>query len=316
MKAIAIEAFGGSDQLRLMDLPMPQPAAGEIRIRVKAAAVNPVDWKVCEGKLQGRIPHEFPLIPGWDAAGVVDACGPGAAKFKPGDEVYAYCRKPLLKHGTYAEYLCIAESAAARKPARLSFEEAAAVPLAGLTAYQCLVDAAGLKSRQSALIHAAAGGVGGFGVQIAKNLGARVLGTAGTANQAYIRTLGVDEPIDYTKQDFVAAAKRLHPEGVDVAFDTVGGAVQAKSADALKKGGVLVSILAYADEAALKAKGIQTKYVFVAPNAAQLEVLAKWADEGRLRVPLAAVLPLAEAAKAHDLSRGGHTRGKIVLRVG
>jgi NADPH:quinone reductase-like Zn-dependent oxidoreductase len=316
MKAIAIDAFGGSDKLHLMVLPKPEPATGEIRIRVKAAAVNPVDWKICEGRVKSRIPHEFPLVPGWDAAGTVDACGPGAAKFKPGDAVYAYCRKPIVKHGTYAEYVCVAESAAARKPASLSFEEAAAVPLAGLTAYQSLVDAAGLKSGQIVLVHAAAGGVGGFGVQIAENLGARVLGTAGSANQAYIRTLGVDAPIDYTKEDFVAAAKRLHPDGVDVVFDTVGGDVQVRSADALKKGGVLVSILAYADEEALKAKGIQTRYVFVAPNGAQLEVLARWADEGKLRVPLAAVLPLAEAAQAHEMSRSGHTRGKIVLRVG
>lgn len=315
MRAIAIRQYGGRDRLELMDLPTPEPATGEIRLRVHAAGVNPVDWKIREGRVHARLPGAFPLIPGWDAAGTVDACGPGSTLFRPGDAVFAYCRKPVIQHGTYAEFVCIPESFAATKPSKLSFEEAAAVPLAGLTAYQSLVEAAGLRVGDKVLVHAAAGGVGGFGLQIAKILGAYVIATAGSKNQAAVRALGADDVIDYTSADFVEAVRLRHPQGIDIAFDTVGGEVQSRSALVLRKAGTLVSILALQDEAALRAKGIETRYVFVAPSAAQLGILGRWADAGVLKVPLAEVLPLAQAARAHELSESGHVRGKIVLRV-
>ena len=315
MKAVAIEKYGGRDQMKVMDLPKPSPAAGEILIRIRAAAVNPVDYKIREGLLQTRMPNVLPIILGWDAAGVVEATGAGVHMFKTGDEVFAYCRTQIIQHGTYAEYICIPETSAAPKPKALSFEEAAAVPLAGLTAYQCLHDAAEVAQGQTVLVQAAAGGVGGFAVQIARNLGARVIGTASAANHDHVTSLGASAVIDYTKEDFRAAVRRLHPAGVDVAFDTVGGEVQVRSADAVKKGGVLVSLIAYKNEAELQRLGIRTKYVFVSPSGDQLRALGAWADAGKLRVHIAQVLPLDQAARAHELLESRHTCGKIVLTI-
>jgi len=316
MKAVAIENYGGRDQLKVMDLPKPKPAAGEILVRVRAAGMNPVDVKIREGLLKDRLPNVFPIILGWDAAGVVEDVGPNAETFKTGSEVFAYCRKPVIQHGTYAEFVCIPETFAAPKPRNMSFVEAAAVPLAALTAYQSLHDVAGLGQGQTVLIHAAAGGVGGFAVQIAKNLGARVIGTASAANHDYVRGLGADEVIDYTRQDFRDAVTALHRDGVDVAFDTVGGDVQVKSAEVVRKDGVLVSLLAYKNEADLQKFGIRTKYHFVAPNADHLRVLAGWAESAKLRVHIAHALPLDQAARAHEMIESRHTCGKIVLVVG
>jgi NADPH2:quinone reductase len=316
MQAVAIENYGGRDRLKVVNLPRPEPAAGEILVRIRAAGVNPVDTKVREGLLKDRLPNIFPIILGWDAAGIVEAVGPEAGTFSKGAEVFAYCRKPIIQHGTYAEYVCIPESFAAPKPRTMSFVEASAIPLAGLTAYQSLHDVAGLGKGQTVLIHAAAGGVGGFAVQIAKNLGARVIGTASAANHDYVRGLGADEVIDYTKQDFRDAVRALYPDGVDVAFDTVGGDVQTRSADVIRKDGVLVSLLAYKNEADLQKLGIRTKYHFVTPNGDHLRVLAAWADNGKFRVHIAHALPLEQAARAHELIESRHTQGKIVLVVG
>ncbi|HEY8240480.1 MAG TPA: NADP-dependent oxidoreductase, partial [Kiritimatiellia bacterium] len=212
-------------------------------------------------------------------------------------------------------YVVIPEDFACTKPRKLSFEEAASVPLSGLSAYQSLMDAAGLKQGQTVLIHACAGGVGGFAVQIAKNAGARVIGTTRACNHEYAKGLGADEVIDYTQVDFREATRKLCPDGVDAAFDTVGGEVQARSAEVVRKDGVLVSLLAYQDEAKLQALGIRTRYVFVAPNAAQLATLARWVDEGKFRTHLAAVLPLEEAARAHEMIKSRRMRGKIVLTI-
>lgn len=315
MKAIAIGNFGNRDQLKLVELPKPVPGRGEVLVRVAAAGVNPVDAKIREGLLRARLPHQFPIVPGWDAAGVIEEVGAGCRRLKPGVEVYAYCRKPLVKNGAYAEYLVLAERNVAQKPSTLTMVEAAALPLAALTAYQSLFAAAGLKRGQTVLIHAGAGGVGGFAVQLAREAGARVISTASARNHAYVRDLGAEVVVDYPNADFVQVVRAAVPEGVDVAFDTVGGDVQVRSAGVVKPGGTLVSILAYADEAALQAKGIKTRYVFVAPNRRQLDRLARLAERGKLRVRLAAELPLEQAARAHELIESRHTCGKIVLRV-
>jgi NADPH2:quinone reductase len=312
MKAVSIDTFGGEEVLQYRELEKPAPAKGEVLIRVKAAGVNPVDWKIREGLLKTRLPHQFPIILGWDVAGTIAALGPGCRRFKKGDAVYAYARKPIIKDGCYAEFVALPEKNVAAKPATLDFAQAASIPLAALTAWQSLFDAAGLKKGQTVLIHAAAGGVGGFAVQLAKGAGARVLATASAANHEYCRGLGADEVIDYTSVDFVEAVRSLAPKGVDVAYDTVGGEVQDRSIAVVRKGGTLVTILA-PTPAAQQAKGIRLRYVFVAPNAAQLKRLAALADAGRLRTHLAAVLPLAQAAEAHRMIRTGHTRGKIVL---
>lgn len=313
MKAILFDDFGDVDVLKLREISDPHPGPGEVRIRVHAAGVNPVDYKIRKGYLKGRLLNELPIIPGWDAAGVIDEIGAGVTSAKIGDVVYAYCRKPVIQFGTYAEYVVVPETSVANMPRKATFAEAASIPLAALTAWQSLFDAAQLKAGQTVLIHAGAGGVGGFAVQLAKNAGAYVIATASAKNHVYVRDLGADEVIDYTQIDFREIMNAGHPGGVDVVFDTVGGDVQKRSADVIKPGGVLVSILAYEDEEAIKARGILTRYVFVAPNRDQLRELAVLFDAGRFKTHLAAVFPLDQAAEAHRRIETGHTVGKLVL---
>ena len=202
MKAIAINEFGGRDKLQFMDLPMPEIKPGEILVKVKTAGVNPVDWKIREGYIKDLFPYEFPIILGWDAAGIVEQAGPEVTLFKEGDEIFAYCRKPMVQGGAYAEYIVLEEEHAAIKPKNTSFEEAASIPLAALTAYQSLFDAAKLQSGETVLIHAAAGGVGGFGVQLARDRGATVWGTASGHSSEYVQDLGGDRVVDYSQVDF------------------------------------------------------------------------------------------------------------------
>ncbi len=312
MKAIAMDDFGDASVLALREMARPDPGRGEVLIRVRAAGVNPVDWKIREGLLKTRLPHQFPIVPGWDVAGAVAALGPGCRRFRKGDAVYAYARKPVIKDGCYAEYVVVSEKNVARKPAALSYQEAASIPLAALTAWQSLFDAAGLTRGQTILIHAGAGGVGGFAIQLAKWKGARVLATASARNHDYVRGLGADEVIDYTRTDFVAAVGALAPGGLDVAYDTVGEDVQVRTIATVRRGGTLVTILAPRPES-LNAGGIRVRYVFVAPNGAQLKRLAALADAGLLATHVSAILPLERAAEAHRLIQTGHTRGKIVL---
>jgi NADPH:quinone reductase-like Zn-dependent oxidoreductase len=317
MRAIAIEQFGGPETLKLMDLPTPEPAAGEVRIRVVASGVNPVDWKIREGKLAKALPHHFPLVPGWECAGVVDAAGEGASRFRRGDAVYAYTRKPAVQGGTYAEYVVVPESFVADKPASLLFHEAAGVPLAGLTAYQALFRKHGdVGPGKTVLVHAASGGVGMLGVQLAKNAGARVVGTAGPDNQDFIRSLGVDHAVDYRAVDFRTAVREIAPGGVDVVFDCVGGETQAKSYDIVAQGGRLVSIVDTPKVDEAKAKGLrEAHYHFVEPSSDELRALAEMFDAGKLRTYVSAVLPLAEAREAQQRSHEGRTRGKLVIAL-
>lgn len=317
MKAVYHEDFGPADVLKYGDVPRPSPGRDEVLIRVRAAGVNPVDWKIREGLLKTRMPHQFPIIPGWDVAGVVAEVGPGVSGFRKGDAVYAYARKPVIKDGCYAEFVTLPARQIAPKPRSLSFEEAAAVPLAALTAWQALFDAAGLGKGQTVLVHAAAGGVGGYAVQLAKQRGAVVIGTARAENHDYLKELGADHTVDYTSGDVVEQIRTQFPRGVDVVLDAVGGETQIRSAELVRRGGTLVTILApqAETETALRRRGAKLAYVFVAPNAAQLRKLSSLAESGRLRVHLAATLPLSEAAEAHRRIQGGHTRGKIVLRV-
>lgn len=315
MKAIALEQFGGPGVLKEMDLPKPAPASGEVVVRVKAAGVNPVDWKVREGWLKDMFPHGFPLIPGWDMAGVIDEIGEGVTDLSPGDEVYAYARKPTVQHGAYAAFVALEARHVAHKPAALSFEEAASVPLAALTAYQALFDAAKLQPGERVLVHAAAGGVGSFAVQLAHEAGAEVWGTASEPNHDFIRSLGTDHPIDYRRGSFVDAIKDTVPEGVDVIFDCVGGPTLDASPEALKEGGRLISIVDPATVQRFAEQGLQAHFVFVEPNAGQLDRLRDMIEHDTLTTHVSAVLPLEEAAKAHELIETQHTRGKIVLRV-
>jgi NADPH:quinone reductase-like Zn-dependent oxidoreductase len=315
MKAIAIHEFGGRDKLTMMDLPVPVPQAGEILIRVHACGVNPVDYKIREGLLRDRLPHQFPVVLGWDAAGVVAKLGRGVKGVACGDEVVAYCRKPTVQWGTYAEYVAVPLESVAPKPRSASFAEAAAYPLAALTAYQSLFDAAGLVSGEMVLVHAAAGGVGSFAVQLARARGAQVIGTAQKGHHAYLHDLGVTWAVDYRERDFRESVRTVRPEGVDVVLDGVGGDVTTQSVDILKSGGRLVSILNPSVVHALVERGVAAQYVFVAPNRAELTTLSEMVDARHLRVHLSSILPLEEAARAHALIETGHTQGKIVLTI-
>ncbi len=296
-----------------MDLPVPEIGTGEILVRVKAAGVNPVDWKIREGYLKDLFPCEFPIILGWDAAGIIEKVGREVTRFKEGDEIFAYCRKPAVQDGAYAEYIALEEEHAALKPENTTFEEAASIPLAALTAFQALFDAAKLKSGETALIHAAAGGVGGFGVQLAKDQGAIVWATASDRNTDYVYNLGANLVVDYTRVDFRDAVRSDYPEGIDVVFDCVGGEVLQMSADIVKNDGRLISIVD--DPSGLARSDIHTEFVFVAPNSAQLTELAQMVEQGRLRTHLSEVLPLEEAKKALELSESQRTRGKMVLVI-
>jgi NADPH:quinone reductase-like Zn-dependent oxidoreductase len=313
MRAIAIDAFGPADALALRDVPDPKVGPDSVLIRVRAAAVNPVDAAIRRGDLEPWFPHRFPLIPGWDVAGVVEAVGPAVVDLEPGDEVYAYARKTEVAEGTYAELVSLPAGMVARKPRKLSFAQAAGIPLAGLTAYQALTEALGVVRHEKVLVTAAAGGVGHLAVQIARHLGADVVGTAGTANQEFVRGLGV-EPVDYSAGDVTQAVRALHPGGVDAVLDTVGGEGQDQARAALRPGGRIASIVD--TDPAKGAEGIAGHYVFVRPSAKELYELASLADEGLLVPEIAEVLPLDRAAEAHRRIEGGHVRGKLVLEVG
>jgi len=315
MQAMVIDDFGGTDGLHLAEVESPILGPDEVLICVAATSVNPIDWKICNGALRSRFPHRFPLIPGWDACGTVADRGQNVAEFTIGQPVYALCRKPEVQWGTYAEYVCIPAKAVAPIPAGLSFAAAASLPLVGLTAWQALFDFSELQSGETALIHAAAGGVGSLAVQLAKWAGATVIATTRAENHDYVRALGADHVIDYAREDFVTAISRLTGDGVDVALSTVGGDVLPRSLQVLCPGGRLVSITGTPDQAAAAARGVKAGFVFVRPHGRQLRELTALVESGKLRPPAIAEMPLEHAAEALRRSQNGHVRGKIVLTI-
>jgi len=308
MKAVRIHEYGGPEVLRYEEAPRPLAGAGEVLIRVHAAGVNPVDWKVRAGFAKDRLKYKMPFIPGWDLSGVVEAAGPGVLRLKVGDEVYS--RPDIARDGSYAEYIVVKETEVARKPQSVDHVHAAAVPLAALTAWQALFDGAKLAAGQTVLIHGAAGGVGSFAVQLAKIKGARVIGTASKKNHEYLRSLGADETIDYNTTKFEDGV-----HNVDVVLDTITGETADRSYPVIKKGGVYVSILIPPSQDKAAAHGVRAVHTFVQANAEQLSEIAKLVDSGKLKITIEKVFPLAEARAAQELSAQGHTRGKIVLRV-
>lgn len=315
MKAILLEGFGGIEKLKLTNIPTPIPADDEILIKIKCAGVNPVDWKIRAGYLKERIPHELPIIPGWDATGVVSAVGKKVSKFKVGDEVFAYCRKPIVKWGTYAEYVCVQADNAAFKPKNISFAQAASIPLAGLTAWQSLIDVGKLEAGQTVLIHAGAGGVGSLAIQIAKNAGATVYTTASQKNQDYVKSLGADGIIDYQKDNFVEKISEWNPDGIDIVFDTLGGGTYTTSFEVLKPKGCIVSILEQPNEILSSQYKVNAYYVFVSPNGKELQQIADAISKGKIKPPEILQMPLNQAGEAQEQVRTGHIRGKIVLAI-
>jgi NADPH:quinone reductase-like Zn-dependent oxidoreductase len=307
MQAVRIHAYGGPDQLKLESAPTPTPGPGEVLVKVHAAGVNPVDWKIREGAFNSPS-TKFPITLGYDVCGTVEAVGDNVARIQIGDVVYSYIN--LARGGGYAEYVTIAENEVALKPTTLEPVEAAAVPLAALTAWQALFDNANLKRGQTVLIHGAAGGVGTFAVQFAKFKGATVIATASEKNHAYLKDLGADVVIDYNTQKFEEIAK-----DVDVVLDSIGGDTQDRSFAVLKKGGILVSIVGPVSPQKAAEHGVRGKSMLVQPSAAQLAEIGALIDQEKVKVVVSHIMPLADAAKAHEQSQTGHTRGKIVLKV-
>jgi NADPH:quinone reductase-like Zn-dependent oxidoreductase len=309
MKAVRIHQYGGREVLSIDDVPVPDIAPDEVLVRVVAASVNPVDWKVREGYLARMIPHPLPLTLGWDVSGVIAAVGAQVTRWQVGDAVFS--RPDLARDGTYAEYVAIRADECARKPRTISHVEAASLPLAGITAWEAMVDKAGVRPGQRVLIQAGSGGVGSLAIQIVKAYGATVIATTSGRNRALVESLGADQVVDYTTTKVEDAV-----EPVDAVFDTLGGAVQEASWALLKPGGIQVSIVSPPDEARAAALGVRAGFVFIGPNAPVLERLAAMVDDGRLRPLVGAEFGLADVAKAHELSESGRAVGKIVLYVG
>jgi len=308
MKAIRIHAYGDVDTLCYEDVSMPEPGPADIRIRVHAAAVNPVDWKIRAGYLAAFIPYKMPLTLGWDVSGVVDKLGAEVTQLAVGSAVY--CRPDIARDGSYAEYMVVRASEVAPKPETLSHNEAAAVPLAGLTAWQALFQHAQLKKGERVLIHAGAGGVGSFAIQFAKSAGAHVIATASSGNAVLVRDLGADEFVDYRAQRFEEVLDK-----VDVVLDTIGGDTQARSIPLLNSGGRLFSVVATPDAAALAAVGATGGHFMVQPSSEDLVRISSLIDNGTVRVVIDSVFPLSEARAAHTKSQTGRAKGKIVLEV-
>ena len=311
MKAAYYEKFGDLNQIKVGELDKPEPTEGEVLIKVKAAGVNPVDAAVARGMLKDAIPAEFPVIPGWDVAGVIEDRGYSARRFSKGDKVYAYARRPKIKHGTFAEYISIPESYVAKCPDKLSMDEAGGVPLTGLTAYQSIFDAGKLKGGETIMILGASGGVGSIAIQLANWKGATVIGVAGSSNQDYMKDLGADYTVDYSKGDVGEAVDDIAPDGIDMIFHCSRGDSLAQSHNRLKEGGRLISIT---NSDPKRRDDVHFQYVFVEPNATQLEHLSELADSDALKVPVSKTFKLDDAQKALQEIESLHTRGKTVIK--
>jgi NADPH:quinone reductase-like Zn-dependent oxidoreductase len=309
MKAVRFHSYGAPDLLVYEDAPKPEPAAGEVLVKVHATSVNPIDWKIRAGHLRGFRDYPLPFILGWDVSGVVESAGAGVTGLKPGDEVYGW--PDAARNGAYAEYIAVEESRLALKPKSLDHVHSAAIPLAGLTAWQALFDTAGLMPRQKVLIHAAAGGVGHLAVQFAKLNEIYVAGTASGRNQDYLKQLGCDLPIDYEATRFEDVVRDF-----DAVIESMGGEVRNRSWKVLKKGGILVALIGPPpSEDDARAHEVRATIIWGHANRGQLTEIARLADAGKVRPEIAAVFPLREAAEAHRMSETEHVRGKIVLQV-
>jgi len=309
MRAIVQHSFGGPEVLELDERPLPEPIATEVRVRVQAAGVNPVDWKTRSGK-GAAAQFGTPLTVGWDVCGVVDAVGPGVTRFAVGDPVFGMPWFPRPA-SAYAEFVTAPSRHFARRPDALGVVEAGGLPLAGLTAWQCLVDVARVQPGQRVLVHAGAGGVGHLAVQIAKARGAHVIATASAAKHDLLADLGVDEAVDYRERKFEEVVAP-----VDVVYDLIGGDVSLRSFDVLRPDGIMISLPSAAAAAAVEAsrgRGLNVLGMMVEPDGDGLEELAALVERGALRVLVAETFPLERAADAHRLGEQGRTTGKIVL---
>jgi NADPH:quinone reductase-like Zn-dependent oxidoreductase len=300
MRAVVVHEPGGPDVLSYEEVEPPEPGEGELLVKVRATSVNPADWKARRGFRE----MQLPMVLGHDLSGTVEQSR--AEGFADGDEVFGN-----VPQGAYAELATASADVVANKPAGVTHEQAAAIPVAGLTAWQALFDRGGLDGGQTVLIAGAAGGVGHLAVQFAKVAGARAIGTGSSRNREFVLGLGADEYVDYTQQDVADAVS-----GVDIAFDTVGGDTTQSLVPTVREGGIIVTIASAPPEEAAQARGARAELHVTSPNPEQLTRIAELVASGEVRVELAEVLPLTEIQRAHELSESGHTRGKIVLTVG
>jgi len=306
MKAARIQQFGSPGVITIDDLPRPEPGAGELVVRVRAAGVGHWDALIREGKVQGE---PLPLILGSELSGTVEAIGAGVSGFKTGDEVYGATNEQFT--GGYAEYALPSAKRVAQKPTSLNFIEAASVPVVAVTAWQMLFDNAQVSTGQTVLIHGAAGNVGAFAVQLARLVGLHVIATAASADLAYVLSLGAERVLDYEKERFEDSVG-----GVDVVLDTVGGDTQRRSFPVLKPGGILVSVVSPVSETEQKRYGVRAAYFYVDVTTERLSKITELFDSGKLVTDVGTVLPLGEARRAHEMLDGAlHKRGKIVLSV-
>jgi NADPH:quinone reductase-like Zn-dependent oxidoreductase len=314
MKAVRIHRYGGPEVLTYEDAPRPLAWHDEVLVRVHASGVNPIDCKVRAGEARSLYEHTLPLIVGWDFSGVIEALGEGVSGFNVGDAVYG--RPDPQRNGTYAEYVSVRASDIAQKPRNVEHLHAAGVPLAGLTAFQALfgTDARApsidLSRGQRILIHGAAGGVGSFSVQLARWRGARVIATTSAQHESYVRELGAEEVVDYESQPFEKVVR-----DVDAVLDLVGGDVTTRSIKVLRPGGVLASTVGGLSEEQAQSHGIRSVSVLTRSSSSELAALASLIEDGVLKLTVSQIFSLEEAAKAHQASEAGHTRGKIVLQV-
>ncbi|WP_406131925.1 NADP-dependent oxidoreductase [Streptomyces anthocyanicus] len=309
MRAIGQDVLGGPEVLKEVRPERPDPRPNEVLVRVRAAGVNPTDWK---HRATGGFLGEPPFVLGWDVSGVVESVGIGVAAFRPGDEVFGMLSYPF-GHGSHAEYVTAPARTFTRKPSGIDHVQAGALPLVSLTAWQALVERAEVQPGQRVLVHAAAGGVGHVAVQIAKARGARVIGTASAAKHEFLRSLGADETVDYRETDFAEAVK-----DVDVVLDTIGGDTSLRSLRVLRPSGVVVSILPVGSDDFYEEAdrlGVRAVRMLVDADRAGMEEIARLVGAGRLRATIAQTFPLAEAARAHALGETGRTTGKLVLEV-
>jgi NADPH:quinone reductase-like Zn-dependent oxidoreductase len=309
VKAVRFHAYGDVGVLRCEQAPLPTTLEGDLLIQVHAAGVNPADTQFRRGDYQAFVPLPLPFIAGWDVAGSV-VTAPAGSRFQPGDFVFAFA--DMRRPGAYAEFIAVRDEHVAFAPKKIPLEQAAGVPLAALTAWTALFDSGELRAGQTVLVHAGAGGVGLFAIQLARRAGARVIATASIQHHALLRRLGVELPIDYRSTDFAAGLR-----DVDLVLDTVGGETRERSWPVLRKGGLLVAIaMPPPDPLAAEKHGVRTAMVAVTPNGERLAQIARLIDEGELEIVIDSVFPLEQAAEAHRHIERGHACGKVILRVG
>ncbi len=306
MKAVRVQGYGGVEKLKFEDAPVPQPGAGQVLVRVHAAGVNPFDHKLASGAFAKFIPLQLPYIPGADFSGVIEKLGADVRGVNVGDQVYGNCQ-PI---GAYAQFVAAPAATIAAKPRTLGHSSAASIPTGAQTAWQAIFNLGRLERGQTILIHAAAGGVGSFAVQLAHWKGARVIATASGQNVEYVRSLGADEVVDYKTTRFETVAR-----DVDLVLDLLGGETQARSCGVLKSGGRLISSVQPPPQDAAKARGVHAEMVQMHASTENLAEIAKLVDAGTVKVPPVKTFPLERAAEAWKEILSGHTQGKIVLVV-